>query len=205
MVREKVYLLSCPIETVSNRILQVARLPPLPKLRIRKPNKDSQNPCVGVMSQLLGCWASSGYSIEGCGKIEESLRLCMDNKVGLWVADRRDTHRRRDTRGIRNRRDRWHRQNRADKRNRKPCNSPRTLSTTICRGSTQTLSVLTRRSGKGYGGGDGVEGGNLYHRRISGVRSSTEYKGALYFCSKNAAHIKKEFTWKRCYLFKCTL
>ncbi|CCX10596.1 hypothetical protein FPQ18DRAFT_313261 [Pyronema domesticum] len=59
---------------------KVARLPPLPKLRIRKPNKDSQNPCVGVMSQLLGCWASSGYSIEGCGKIEESLRLCMDNK-----------------------------------------------------------------------------------------------------------------------------
>ncbi|KAI5777476.1 hypothetical protein EDC01DRAFT_397518 [Geopyxis carbonaria] len=58
---------------------KVARLPPLPKLRIRKPNKEVQNPCVGVMSQLLGCWASSGY-IEGCGKLEEALRACMDNK-----------------------------------------------------------------------------------------------------------------------------
>lgn len=82
MVREKVRLLYCLSGTVADGILKVARLPPLPKLRIRKPNKDSQNPCVGVMSQLLGCWASSGYSIEGCGKIEESLRLCMDNKVG---------------------------------------------------------------------------------------------------------------------------
>ncbi|KAF8542268.1 mitochondrial 37S ribosomal protein YmS-T [Trichophaea hybrida] len=33
-----------------------------------------------MMSQLLGCWASSGYSIEGCGKLEEALRMCMDNK-----------------------------------------------------------------------------------------------------------------------------
>jgi hypothetical protein len=33
------------------------------------------------MSQLLGCWASSGYTIEGCGKLEEALRSCMDNKV----------------------------------------------------------------------------------------------------------------------------
>jgi hypothetical protein len=33
------------------------------------------------MSQLLGCWASSGYGIEGCGKLEEALRSCMDNQV----------------------------------------------------------------------------------------------------------------------------
>jgi len=60
---------------------QVARLPPLPKLRVRRPNKEVQNSCVGVMSQLLGCWASSGYTIEGCGKLEEALRSCMDTKV----------------------------------------------------------------------------------------------------------------------------
>ncbi|KAA8911014.1 CHCH domain-containing protein [Sphaerosporella brunnea] len=59
---------------------KVARLPPLPKLRVRRPNKQQQNPCVGVMSQLLGCWASSGYGIEGCGKLEEALRQCMDNQ-----------------------------------------------------------------------------------------------------------------------------
>lgn len=65
----------------------MARLPPLPKLRIRRPNKETQNPCIGVMSQLLGCWASSGYGIEGCGKLEEALRGCMDTKVGIITID----------------------------------------------------------------------------------------------------------------------
>ncbi|RPB24063.1 hypothetical protein L211DRAFT_837968 [Terfezia boudieri ATCC MYA-4762] len=61
---------------------KVFRLPPLPKLRIRRPNKEASNPCLGVMTAVLGCWASKGHQsgIEGCGKLEEALRVCMDTK-----------------------------------------------------------------------------------------------------------------------------
>ncbi|KAF2642838.1 mitochondrial ribosomal protein 10 [Massarina eburnea CBS 473.64] len=53
-------------------------LPPLPKLRVRRPNKPETNPCLGVMSSVLGCWASSGYSAQGCAQLEAKLRQCMD-------------------------------------------------------------------------------------------------------------------------------
>ncbi|KAL2349826.1 hypothetical protein BJ546DRAFT_1013981 [Cryomyces antarcticus] len=54
------------------------RLPPLPKLRVRRPNKSDANPCLGIMSSVLGCWASSGYSVAGCAALETQLRACMD-------------------------------------------------------------------------------------------------------------------------------
>ncbi|EGP89343.1 uncharacterized protein MYCGRDRAFT_29515, partial [Zymoseptoria tritici IPO323] len=53
-------------------------LPPLPKLRVRKPNSSDANPCVAVMSSMLGCWASQGYTTAGCATIEQQLRVCMD-------------------------------------------------------------------------------------------------------------------------------
>ncbi|CAE6995947.1 37s ribosomal protein mitochondrial protein [Pyrenophora teres f. teres] len=80
-------------------------LPPLPKLRVRRPNKPEMNPCLGAMSSVLGstlsrlrgqamlgkhmtgtcadmsitgCWASSGYSVQGCALLEQKLRQCMD-------------------------------------------------------------------------------------------------------------------------------
>ncbi|KAF2136209.1 uncharacterized protein K452DRAFT_237896 [Aplosporella prunicola CBS 121167] len=53
-------------------------LPPLPKLRVRHPNKTEGNPCMGLMSSVLGCWASSGYSAAGCAAVEQQLRACMD-------------------------------------------------------------------------------------------------------------------------------
>ncbi|OCK80370.1 mitochondrial ribosomal protein 10 [Lepidopterella palustris CBS 459.81] len=57
----------------------VARpLPPLPKLRVRRPNKPEINPCLGIMTSVLGCWASSGYSVQGCAQVEQQLRACMD-------------------------------------------------------------------------------------------------------------------------------
>lgn len=102
-------------------------LPPLPKLRVRRPNKPETNPCLGVMSSVLGrynwkcsgrvvvgmhtlgvecattmghhldrqgrykrnctnlrltgCWASSGYSVQGCAQLEQKLRQCMDAPV----------------------------------------------------------------------------------------------------------------------------
>ncbi|KAL1297312.1 hypothetical protein AAFC00_004863 [Neodothiora populina] len=54
------------------------RLPPLPKLRVRRPDQANANPCIGVMSSVLGCWASSGYSAQGCAALEQQLRACMD-------------------------------------------------------------------------------------------------------------------------------
>lgn len=30
------------------------KLPPLPKLRVRKPDRADANPCIGVMSSVLG-------------------------------------------------------------------------------------------------------------------------------------------------------
>lgn len=56
-------------------------LPPLPKLRVRRPNKPETNPCLGVMASVLGCWASSGYSVQGCAQFEQKLRQCMDAPV----------------------------------------------------------------------------------------------------------------------------
>ncbi|OCL00348.1 mitochondrial 37S ribosomal protein mS37 [Cenococcum geophilum 1.58] len=53
-------------------------LPPLPKLRVRRPNKPETNPCLGIMTSVLGCWASSGYSVQGCAQLEQKLRACMD-------------------------------------------------------------------------------------------------------------------------------
>ncbi|KAF2220418.1 hypothetical protein BDZ85DRAFT_266570 [Elsinoe ampelina] len=55
------------------------RLPPLPKLRVRRPNAAaSQSPCVGVMSSVLACWASSGHTAQACAVLEQQLRACMD-------------------------------------------------------------------------------------------------------------------------------
>ncbi|KZF24855.1 mitochondrial ribosomal protein 10 [Xylona heveae TC161] len=56
------------------------RLPPLPKLRVRHPNKTETNPCMAIMSSMLGCWASSGYNMAGCVGLEQQLRMCMDTK-----------------------------------------------------------------------------------------------------------------------------
>ncbi|KAK3066627.1 40S ribosomal protein mrp10 [Teratosphaeriaceae sp. CCFEE 6253] len=60
------------------RAVSSPKLPPLPKLRVRKPNQADANPCIGVMSSVLGCWASQGYSAQGCAMLEQSLRACMD-------------------------------------------------------------------------------------------------------------------------------
>lgn len=78
------------------------RLPPLPKLRIRRPNRPGENPCIGIMTSVLGisafsprvkilgadilytgCWASSGNAATGCQQLEQSLRACMDAPVRL--------------------------------------------------------------------------------------------------------------------------
>ena len=39
---------------VGSTKLAPQRLPPLPKLRVRRPNKPAENPCVGIMISVLG-------------------------------------------------------------------------------------------------------------------------------------------------------
>lgn len=90
-----------PPKGASTKIAAV-RLPPLPKLRVRRPNQVDSNPCLTVMSSVLStplptrqlslpmvwllissaaCWASSGYNVAGCAALESSLRACMDTPV----------------------------------------------------------------------------------------------------------------------------
>ncbi|KAG9249233.1 hypothetical protein BJ878DRAFT_485328 [Calycina marina] len=54
------------------------RLPPLSKLKVRRPNAGEVNPCLAIMSSVLTCWASAGYNVAGCQAIEMQLRQCMD-------------------------------------------------------------------------------------------------------------------------------
>ncbi|KAF2724771.1 mitochondrial ribosomal protein 10 [Polychaeton citri CBS 116435] len=60
------------------RAASAPKLPPLPKLRVRRPDAASANPCLGAMSSVLGCWASQGYTTQGCAALEQQLRACMD-------------------------------------------------------------------------------------------------------------------------------
>jgi hypothetical protein len=34
---------------------------------------------------LAGCWASSGYSVQGCAQLEQALRECMDAPVSRML------------------------------------------------------------------------------------------------------------------------
>ncbi|KAI1647776.1 mitochondrial ribosomal protein 10 [Daldinia loculata] len=54
------------------------RLPPLKVLRVRNPNGQRERPCMALMSSVLACWASAGYSTVGCAQVEQALRNCMD-------------------------------------------------------------------------------------------------------------------------------
>ncbi|KAI1487055.1 37S ribosomal protein Mrp10 [Biscogniauxia mediterranea] len=64
------------------------RLPPLKTLRVRHPNGKAERPCMAVMSSVLACWASAGYSTTGCAQVEQALRDCMD---GPKPAPRKDS------------------------------------------------------------------------------------------------------------------
>ncbi|KAI2632133.1 mitochondrial ribosomal protein 10 [Hypoxylon sp. NC1633] len=59
------------------------RLPPLKSLRVRNPGGKFERPCMGIMSSVLACWASSGYSATGCAQVEQALRNCMDGPQPL--------------------------------------------------------------------------------------------------------------------------
>ena len=82
------------------------RLPPLKVLRVRNTSRTEANPCLAIMSSVLGthlpsplpprqtkdrkakthvlteektaCWASAGYHGRGCSTVEQALRACTD-------------------------------------------------------------------------------------------------------------------------------
>ncbi|KAF2434526.1 mitochondrial ribosomal protein 10 [Tothia fuscella] len=58
--------------------IRAPRLPPLPHLKVKRPNRAEINPCLGIMSTVLGCWASSGQASAACATLEQQLRICMD-------------------------------------------------------------------------------------------------------------------------------
>ena len=54
-------------------------LPPLPRLKIRKPIvSKATNQCFVLMSSLLNCWASNGEGALQCNVFEKDLKSCME-------------------------------------------------------------------------------------------------------------------------------
>ncbi|KAK6200037.1 uncharacterized protein RJT21DRAFT_120937 [Scheffersomyces amazonensis] len=54
-------------------------LPPLPRLKIRKPIlAKGTNQCFVLMSSLLNCWASNGEGAAQCVSFEHDLKTCME-------------------------------------------------------------------------------------------------------------------------------
>ncbi|PWY82900.1 37S ribosomal protein Mrp10, mitochondrial [Aspergillus heteromorphus CBS 117.55] len=66
-----------PAKAVSTRLNGI-RLQSIGQLRVKAPNKNDGGSCTAIMSSMLSCWASQGYTAEGCGAIEQQLRQCMD-------------------------------------------------------------------------------------------------------------------------------
>lgn len=54
-------------------------LPPLPRLKIRKPTLSKlTNQCFVLMSSLLNCWAANGEGSAQCSSFENDLKGCME-------------------------------------------------------------------------------------------------------------------------------
>lgn len=54
-------------------------LPPLPRLKLRKPTVAKvTNECYVLMSSLLNCWASNGEGSTSCKNFEQELKTCME-------------------------------------------------------------------------------------------------------------------------------
>ncbi|CAG88118.1 DEHA2E13156p [Debaryomyces hansenii CBS767] len=55
------------------------KLPPLPRLKIRRPTvSKSTNECFVLMSSLLNCWAANGEGSLQCSPFEHDLKNCME-------------------------------------------------------------------------------------------------------------------------------
>ncbi|CCD22825.1 mitochondrial 37S ribosomal protein mS37 NDAI_0A06710 [Naumovozyma dairenensis CBS 421] len=55
----------------------VYRLPPLPRLRVKKPViRQETNRCLVLMSNLLQCWSSNGHMSPTCEALATELKAC---------------------------------------------------------------------------------------------------------------------------------
>lgn len=54
-------------------------IPPLPRLKVRRPTlKTANNRCLVMMSSLLSCWAANGEGSSQCKTHEVELKSCME-------------------------------------------------------------------------------------------------------------------------------
>lgn len=61
------------------KVQTTSSLPPLPRLKVRRPvlNK-SNNQCLVLMTSLLSCWAANGEGSSQCTSFETDLKGCME-------------------------------------------------------------------------------------------------------------------------------
>ncbi|SCW01606.1 LAFE_0E03356g1_1 [Lachancea fermentati] len=62
----------------------VHRLPPLPRLKVKKPIiQQEANKCLVLMSNLLQCWSSNGHMNPVCENLVKELKACSaDSAMG---------------------------------------------------------------------------------------------------------------------------
>lgn len=62
----------------------IHRLPPLPRLRVKKPViRQEPNQCLVLMTNLLQCWSSNGHMNPACANLAKELKACTsENALG---------------------------------------------------------------------------------------------------------------------------
>ncbi|KAL6947657.1 40S ribosomal protein mrp10 [Hanseniaspora osmophila] len=76
---------------MANKAPPVYKLPPLPRIRVRRPvMKQETNRCMVLMSNLLQCWASNGHMDSKCADLVKNLKDCTrDSPRGTEVEAKR--------------------------------------------------------------------------------------------------------------------
>lgn len=65
------------------KVAQSTKLPPLPKLKVRRALiQQENNKCIVMMSTLLNCWAANGEGALTCKGFEDEFKICMDGYKG---------------------------------------------------------------------------------------------------------------------------
>ncbi|AET40040.1 mitochondrial 37S ribosomal protein mS37 Ecym_5277 [Eremothecium cymbalariae DBVPG len=69
------------------------RLPPLPRLKVKKPViQQEANRCLVLMSNLLQCWSSNGHMSPACVNLASELKACTaENAFGKDQGVRKST------------------------------------------------------------------------------------------------------------------
>lgn len=79
-------------KNTTNQLARAAaapKLPPLPKLRVRKPDQTNANPCLGVMTTMLGMRASfvaDRVSCCNCAMVLKQGTMLTLDKTGCWAS-----------------------------------------------------------------------------------------------------------------------